>query len=298
MFPSEEPLTRPKRDPQQRSLLHEGWGDWSWFNSRWGSDRPGGAREICNSINATRPEFTGSTGSISHSIRPRWMASAQSSRRHGRARGREIAFVEDQIGAALGRGRCFRHRIGNTGVSDLAFRPEEPLRHRRLGHREGALAVRVRECPERKMANQNRQALQSSHRQTSARSGTLHDIRCSEHRRPLLAAEETGNATLFALGDACDRSAFAIGLRHDARLPRCQHRRARRCLRRGDRGDRRQRRIGRFGRRLDRRRRWRRNSAARRLCWPVADLLLIPPMKAVRRAVTNGASLIGLELAA
>ena len=61
---------------------------------------------------------------------------------HQGARGRRVAFVEDQVDdgehgrEAAGKLGVGRHAVGNAGVPDLALGPDDPLGHRRLGNEE------------------------------------------------------------------------------------------------------------------------------------------------------------------
>ncbi len=60
------------------------------------------------------------------------------------ARRRDVALIEDQVEhgehrvEALGQVALVRHPVGDARVADLRLRPDDPLRHRRLGDEEGA----------------------------------------------------------------------------------------------------------------------------------------------------------------
>ena len=65
-----------------------------------------------------------------------------------------VAFVEDQVDDGQHRAQTlwqlalFRHAVGDAGVADLGLGADDPLRHRRLGHQEGARDLRRREAAE------------------------------------------------------------------------------------------------------------------------------------------------------
>ena len=102
-------------------------------------------RASWNSMSASRPSASGSSGISVHRTRPRRMASAvRLPPDQVGARAGGIPLVEEEVEDGQHRGRALhqlvrrRHGEGDARVAYLALGPDEPLGHGGLGHQEGA----------------------------------------------------------------------------------------------------------------------------------------------------------------
>ena len=142
------PAVRPRRSPARPTCER------SWSGSRTSlpsASTRASRRESCNSISASRPIASPSSGISCH----QHAREPDRLRAQPGAHGRAVARVEDQVDGGEDAAQAVREvgvardLVADAGAGDLRLGARDPLRHRALGDQEGARHLGRRQPAER-----------------------------------------------------------------------------------------------------------------------------------------------------